>query len=208
MAIIEAGLPLLVEKPIADTLAHVEEIIDASRARDTVLMCGLLERFNPAVRTAAEIARQPLHIATVRHSPYAERIRTGVASDLLIHDIDLVVRLMGEAPATLTGHYGYFEPRSTDEQRRCRRGHAALLRRADRFAVGLANRPAQDPLADDRRTRSPDRGRSAAPVDHDLPPRSGVRVRRRRRLHASRRSSRSRSFATRASRCSCSSPTS
>lgn len=113
MAIIEAGLPLLVEKPIADTLDQVEEIIDASRRRGTALMCGLLERFNPAVRTAAEIARLPLHIATVRHSPYAERIRTGVASDLLIHDIDLVVRLMGQPPATLTGHYGYFEPRST-----------------------------------------------------------------------------------------------
>lgn len=113
MAVIDAGLPLLVEKPIADTLAHVEEVIDASRSHGTVLMCGLLERFNPAVRTAADIARAPLHIATVRHSPYAERITTGVASDLLIHDIDLVVRLMGAAPATLTGHYGYFEPRST-----------------------------------------------------------------------------------------------
>lgn len=113
MAVVEAGLPLLVEKPIADTLAHVSEIIDASSSAGTVLMCGLLERFNPAVRTAADIARQPLHITTVRHSPYAQRIRTGVASDLLIHDIDLVVRLMDEAPTTLTGHYGYFEPRST-----------------------------------------------------------------------------------------------
>jgi predicted dehydrogenase len=112
MPIIETGLPLLVEKPVADTLAHVEDIIDASRRRGTVLVCGLLERFNPAVRTAAEITRHPVHISTVRHSPYAERIRTGVASDLLIHDIDLVVRLMGQAPATLTGHYGYFEPRS------------------------------------------------------------------------------------------------
>ena len=113
MAVIDAGLPLLVEKPIADTLANVEEVIGASRALGTVLMCGLLERFNPAVRTASDIAREPLHITTIRHSPYAERIRTGVASDLLIHDIDLVVRLMGEAPSTLTGHYGYFEPRST-----------------------------------------------------------------------------------------------
>ena len=114
MAFIDAGVPLLVEKPIADTLAHVEEIIANSRRLGTVLMCGLLERFNPAVRTATEIARQPLHVNTVRHSPYAERIRTGVASDLLIHDIDLVLRLMGEAPVTLTGHYGYFEPRSTN----------------------------------------------------------------------------------------------
>jgi predicted dehydrogenase len=113
MAVVDSGLPLLVEKPIADTLAHVEEIVDASAQRGTVLMCGLLERFNPAVRTASEIAKQPLHVTTVRHSPYAERIRTGVASDLLIHDIDLVVRLMGQAPAALTGHYGYFEPRST-----------------------------------------------------------------------------------------------
>jgi predicted dehydrogenase len=113
MSVVDAGVPLLVEKPIADTLAHVEEIVNASQQRDSVLMCGLLERFNPAVRTAAEITREPLHVTTVRHSPYAERIRTGVASDLLIHDIDLVVRLMGQAPVALTGHYGYFEPRST-----------------------------------------------------------------------------------------------
>lgn len=112
MAVIDAGLPLLVEKPIADSLQHVADVIDASRSRDTVLMCGLLERFNPAVRTATEIARQPLHVTTIRHSPYAERIRTGVASDLLIHDIDLVVRLMGSAPVAVTGHFGYFEPRS------------------------------------------------------------------------------------------------
>jgi predicted dehydrogenase len=112
IAVVDAGLPLLVEKPIADSLAHVEEVIETSRQRDTVLMCGLLERFNPAVRTATEIARDPLHVTTVRHSPYAERIRTGVASDLLIHDIDLVVRLMGQPPSGVTGHYGYFEPRS------------------------------------------------------------------------------------------------
>jgi predicted dehydrogenase len=113
MAAIEAGLPLLVEKPIAESLVHVQEILDASTRKGTVLMCGLLERFNPAARTAAEIARQPLHVTTVRHSPYAARIPSGVASDLLIHDLDLVVRLMGEAPVALTGHYGYFEPRST-----------------------------------------------------------------------------------------------
>jgi predicted dehydrogenase len=114
MDVVGAGLPLLVEKPIADTIGEVEDVVDASRRAGSVLMCGLLERFNPAVRTATEIARDPLHITTVRHSPYAERIRTGVASDLLIHDIDLVVRLMGQAPASVTGHYGYFEPRSVD----------------------------------------------------------------------------------------------
>ena len=112
MCVVAKGLPLLLEKPIADTISDVAEIIGASRKAGSVLMCGLLERFNPAVRTAADIVRDPLHISTVRHSPYAERIRTGVASDLLIHDIDLVVRLLGQPPASVTGHYGYFDPRS------------------------------------------------------------------------------------------------
>jgi predicted dehydrogenase len=112
LRVIDAGLALLVEKPLADTFAHAEEIVAASQARGTVLMCGLLERFNPAVRTAAEISRAPLHVATVRHSPYAERIRTGVAADLLIHDVDVVVRLFGEEPQQVFGHFGLFEPRS------------------------------------------------------------------------------------------------
>jgi predicted dehydrogenase len=112
LQVIDAGLALLVEKPLADTLAHAEEIVAMSAARDTVLMCGLLERFNPAVRTAVEISRAPLHVETVRHSPYAERIRTGVAADLLIHDIDVVARLFGETPVQVFGHFGFFEPRS------------------------------------------------------------------------------------------------
>ncbi len=110
--VIETGLPLLLEKPLADTLAHSDEIVALARSRGQVLMCGLLERFNPAVRTAVEITKAPLHVTTVRHSPYAERILTGVASDLLIHDVDLVVRLFGAMPTAVTGHYGYFEPRS------------------------------------------------------------------------------------------------
>ena len=57
-------VPLLVEKPIADTLGSCRRDRRRHRAqRDTVLMCGLLERFNPAVRTAAEIAREPLHVS-------------------------------------------------------------------------------------------------------------------------------------------------
>ena len=71
-------------------------------------MCGLLERFNPAVRTAAEISEEPLRIATMRHSPYSTRITTGVGSDLLIHDLDLVLRLAGDYPSSAHGQFGYF----------------------------------------------------------------------------------------------------
>ena len=76
MEVIDAGLPLLLEKPLADTYAGSVSIVEAARAKGVVLTCGLLERFNAAVRTATEIARDPIHVTTVRHSPYAERIRT------------------------------------------------------------------------------------------------------------------------------------
>ncbi len=110
--VIEAGLPLLLEKPLADNLAQSNDLVTLARTRGAILMCGLLERFSPAVRTACEIAKAPLHVSTVRHSPYAERIRTGVAGDLLIHDVDLVMRLIGQAPTALSCHFGHFEPRS------------------------------------------------------------------------------------------------
>lgn len=112
MRVIEAGKPLLLEKPLADNLEHSRELVDLARAKGAILMCGLLERFNPAVRTASEIAKAPLHVSTVRHSPYAERIRTGVIGDLLIHDVDLVLRLMADTPIAASCHFGHFEPRS------------------------------------------------------------------------------------------------
>ncbi len=112
--VIEQGFPLLLEKPVADSYAGAVEVVEAAARHGQVLMCGLLERFNAAVRTASEIAREPLHVTAVRHSPYSERIRTGVASDLLIHDIDLTLRLIGEVPVAASGHFGFFEPRSAD----------------------------------------------------------------------------------------------
>ena len=112
LQIIGSGIPLLVEKPLADKYAESVSIVEAADAHGVALMCGLLERFNPAVRTALEIAKETLHVATTRHSPYADRIRTGVASDLLIHDVDVVIRLFNAEPSGVSGHYGYFEPRS------------------------------------------------------------------------------------------------
>jgi predicted dehydrogenase len=72
------------------------------------MMCGLLERFNPAVLTAKQFVGDVVQINAVRHSPFVPRINTGVATDLLIHDIDLAIRFFGEAPATVKGSFGYF----------------------------------------------------------------------------------------------------
>jgi predicted dehydrogenase len=75
-------------------------------------MCGLLERFNPAVRTSLEISQGPLRLQVSRHSPYVPRIRTGVASDLLIHDVDLAIRLFGTSPVSVVARFGHFHETS------------------------------------------------------------------------------------------------
>lgn len=129
MKVIEDGTPLLLEKPLANDLEHSTMIVEEAARRGVPLMCGLLERFNPAVRTAAEIADYPLRIATTRHSPYSQRITTGVGSDLLIHDLDLVLRIAGDYPSSAYGHFGYFAPTSAP-------GSEDLVEASLKFASG------------------------------------------------------------------------
>jgi predicted dehydrogenase len=112
LQVLAAGLPVLVEKPLADRLDDARAIVAAAAAHDIPLMCGLLERYNPAVMTAMEIVREPVHVSAVRHSPYAARIRTGVASDLLIHDLDLALRVFGAAPESVRGAFSHCHPDS------------------------------------------------------------------------------------------------
>ncbi len=112
--LLRAGTPLLVEKPLTDDLAQTMELVEASREADVPLMCGLLERYNPAVRTAFDIADEPVGLSAVRHSPYVDRIRTGVSSDLLIHDVDLAIRLFGEEPSSVKAVFSNAHPRSSD----------------------------------------------------------------------------------------------
>lgn len=113
LPLIEAGLPLLVEKPVCPSLEQSDEVVAASRKAGTPLMCGLLERFNPAVLVAMKMMDAPRYVRAERHSPYAPRIRTGVAWDLLVHDVDLVVRAFGgDQPADADVQVGYFHPDS------------------------------------------------------------------------------------------------
>lgn len=111
--VIAAGLPLLVEKPLCPSLAQTQELVDASVAAGTPLMCGLLERFNPAVTVAMKMIEAPVYVRAMRHSPYAPRIKTGVAWDLLVHDVDLVVRAFGGGhPENFDVEVGQFHPSS------------------------------------------------------------------------------------------------
>ena len=109
--VLEAGVPLLVEKPVASGLATTLDIIALSEERGVPMMCGLLERFNPAVLTAQKLVSEPVYVTAVRHSPYVPRIRTGVAWDLLVHDVDLAIRFLGE-PVRVRGAVEQFHPSS------------------------------------------------------------------------------------------------
>lgn len=115
LRVIADGKPLFVEKPLSDSMAASLAVVRASEDKASPLMCGFVERFNPAVVAARSMTDAPLHITATRHSPYASRIRTGVAWDLLIHDVDLVLNLMGEEPIDVRGAVGRFDPRSVSE---------------------------------------------------------------------------------------------
>lgn len=111
--VLAAGKPLLVEKPVVNDFARTQEILEQSERAGVPILCGLLERFNPAVLTAKHFVDHPLHVTATRHSPYAPRIRTGVAWDLLIHDVDLAVGILG-TPSLVQGSVGYFHPDSVE----------------------------------------------------------------------------------------------
>ncbi len=112
MRVLAEGVPVLVEKPVADSLADTLEILGESAKRGIPMMCGLLERYNPAVMTARAMIEAPVHVSATRHSPYVPRIKTGVSWDLLVHDVDLAVGFLGGEPNEIRGSLGYFHPQS------------------------------------------------------------------------------------------------
>lgn len=109
---IREGKPVLIEKPLSESVAESEILVEEARRREVPLTCGFLERFNPAVLTALQVIDEPVHVTAVRHSPYVPRIATGVAHDLLIHDVDLVLRMAGRRPDWMTANFAYSHPKS------------------------------------------------------------------------------------------------
>jgi predicted dehydrogenase len=111
--VLRAGLPVLVEKPVCPSLAQTLEILRQSEASGVPIMCGFLERYNPAIMVARKMVGSPLYARAERHSPYAPRMTTGVAWDLLVHDVDLISRFFGgEDPASVNVEVGHFHPSS------------------------------------------------------------------------------------------------
>jgi predicted dehydrogenase len=109
---LDNGVPVLVEKPVTADLARTERLVAAADERQVPIMCGFVERFNPAILTVQSMVSEPVHVMAVRHSPYASRVRTGVAWDLLIHDVDACLRLLGHEPVQVRAGLGCFHPSS------------------------------------------------------------------------------------------------
>jgi predicted dehydrogenase len=98
MAVIERGIPLLLEKPLAKTAAEGLELVNAAKAKGIPLMTGHVERFNPAVRRIRELIQDNgvISIQIERVGPYPPRIQdVGVIRDLASHDIDLIRYISG-----------------------------------------------------------------------------------------------------------------
>ncbi|MCW2759153.1 MAG: putative oxidoreductase [Nocardioidaceae bacterium] len=110
--VLNAGVPLLVEKPVADGLIATQDVLDLAEAKGIPMMCGLLERFNAAVLTARAMVDDPVYVTATRHSPYVPRIKTGVSWDLLVHDVDLASVFLGGEPSKISGQLGFFHPQS------------------------------------------------------------------------------------------------
>ena len=92
---LKAGVPVLVEKPIARSLAEADQLIEAAADAGVVLAVGQTERFNPALAAARPLLTDPRFIEVHRLGTFPERsLDIDVVFDLMIHDLDVVLSLV------------------------------------------------------------------------------------------------------------------
>ncbi len=90
--LMKAGVDVLIEKPLAATLAEAEELVSLAARHKRIAQAGHLERFNPAVRAAVSIVTQPMFFEVHRLSVFTPRsLDVDVVLDLMIHDLDIVL---------------------------------------------------------------------------------------------------------------------
>ena len=96
MAAIARGRHLFIEKPITATLAEADALLAAAAARGLVVQVGHVERVNRAVRAAWPMLDGPRYIEATRFAPFTARgADVSVVLDLMVHDLDLVLGMVG-----------------------------------------------------------------------------------------------------------------
>ena len=100
--LLEGGLHVLVEKPLATSLADASALIGLAARHERILQVGHLERFNAAVLALGDVIDRPLFIESHRIAPFSERgTDVDVVLELMIHDIDLIQLLVGRPLAAV-----------------------------------------------------------------------------------------------------------
>ena len=90
------GVHCLIEKPLAASVEEARLLLAVSEDKKVVLQVGHVERFNPAVLEAIKHIRNPRYITVERLGPYDPRVsHIGVVMDLMIHDLDILLTLVG-----------------------------------------------------------------------------------------------------------------
>ena len=90
--LMKAGVDVLIEKPLAATLAEAEELVGLAAKHQRIAQVGHLERFNPAVRAIVSLLTQPMFFEVHRLSVFTPRsLDVDVVLDLMIHDLDIVL---------------------------------------------------------------------------------------------------------------------
>ena len=103
-AFMEKGVHVLLEKPFAANIEEAEELEQLSRDKNLRLQIGHLERFNPVFTEFQELIDRPKFIENIRIAPFPKRgTDVDVILDLMIHDIDLVLAVVGEYPESVEG---------------------------------------------------------------------------------------------------------
>ena len=100
--LLEAGISVLVEKPMASTLEEARELFRVANRTGAVLHVGHVERFNGAVDELKRLVASPILIESRRLGPFVPRVQKDtVVMDLMIHDIDIVLGLVDAPPVRL-----------------------------------------------------------------------------------------------------------
>ena len=98
--LMEAGVDVLIEKPLAASRAEADELVRRAERCRRIAQVGHLERFNPAVRATAALITQPMFFEVHRLSVFSPRsLDVDVVLDLMIHDLDVVLSFMN-SPVT------------------------------------------------------------------------------------------------------------
>ncbi|MEM9771119.1 MAG: Gfo/Idh/MocA family oxidoreductase [Cyanobacteria bacterium P01_D01_bin.73] len=118
LACLQAGVHVMIEKPIAASIAEAESLVNAAAEANRILQVGHIERFNPAFKELQNVLKteEMLAIEAQRMSPYSDRANdVSVVLDLMIHDIDLLLDLV-QSPVVKLAASGSSASRTESEQ--------------------------------------------------------------------------------------------